>query len=454
MSSKFNQHPNSITKIATKILRNAQIIGFLIIGIIFFGTLTVLSKSSNSITCRVIETELSNITSQLSREIALGDERAAHELFKHFISSIANIGKIQKITLEINKTIPTSSSDSCRAKFFSVEINHPLIFAGKQVAYIQGSIKQLSLLNIIFTFCVMCLCFIVFIHYLSKHLEEKITHSIIDPILKVSAQISLPDDKQYPDEVREIERNIIKLKQDIQTKEKQNFELQKSKELGDIIIGIYKQVAHDIRSPISALQVVLKNKDKFAPELHDVLSLAIDRIKEIAAELSKKSMGDISQKNEIHVDLLIEAIKKLMTEMKVAYKDKSNLTLSLNIKRDANAINSKLNLNLPAIKRALSNLINNAAEATLLNGTVELIVCIEVTQLHICIRDDGIGMSNETLKKLGERGFSYGKESLENTGSGLGYNYAQKVINELNGNITVTSRLTKGTSVAIKLPYS
>lgn len=64
---------------------------------------------------------------------------------------------------------------------------------------------------------------------------------------------------------------------------------------------------------------------------------------------------------------------------------------------------------------------------------------------------NGQGMSYEVLAKIGERVFSFGKNSTE-AGFGLGHFHASEVIKAFHGSMKIYSQLNFGTQIEIKIP--
>ncbi|MEO9801666.1 MAG: ATP-binding protein [Reichenbachiella sp.] len=102
------------------------------------------------------------------------------------------------------------------------------------------------------------------------------------------------------------------------------------------------------------------------------------------------------------------------------------------------------------LNQALVNLIGNACDAIDFKGTINL-KTEEVDQDHIkvSIKDDGKGMSDETVKKIFDPFFTT-KEVGKGTGLGLAITYG--IIEKHNGSIEVTSEEGKGTEFIITLP--
>lgn len=226
----------------------------------------------------------------------------------------------------------------------------------------------------------------------------------------------------------------------------------KSSELEAELVNTYKQVAHDIRSPLNALRVITASKDKLPPDLANILSLAIDRIKEIASDLNKKSTAKTTNPESIFAVDFIKLMKDLLTEKNAEFSSHSKLEFKLSSDLNKDNENIELQLDCSAIKRALSNLLNNAAEASEPNDCINLNIEISNDLLKIIIQDSGKGMSQDILERLGTKGFSFGKKQLEAAGTGLGYHYSLNVVKQHGGTISTQSTSNVGTKVTILLP--
>ena len=77
---------------------------------------------------------------------------------------------------------------------------------------------------------------------------------------------------------------------------------------------------------------------------------------------------------------------------------------------------------------------------------------IDKDKKTITIRDNGIGMTDENLKKLGNDGFQIKPENQAGGGSGYGIGIIKRHIKNLNGNLTISSELNKGTTFIVTFP--
>jgi anti-sigma regulatory factor (Ser/Thr protein kinase) len=130
------------------------------------------------------------------------------------------------------------------------------------------------------------------------------------------------------------------------------------------------------------------------------------------------------------------------------YRDRINLSIHADLKDSYGAF---AYFDAKELKRALSNLINNSAEAILDSGEISVSVKASETEIKIRVRDNGCGVPSDVIDRLGQKGFSYGKDSMPASGSGLGIWHAKRTVEEAGGNIKVKSR-EDGTLVEISLP--
>jgi len=103
------------------------------------------------------------------------------------------------------------------------------------------------------------------------------------------------------------------------------------------------------------------------------------------------------------------------------------------------------------IRRCLMNLIKNGMDACADTGgevVVETIRADDQGMLSISVRDNGCGMSEETLGKLFRVFFS----TKGSKGTGLGLSLVKKIVGEHGGEVDVSSREGEGTVFEIRLP--
>ena len=81
------------------------------------------------------------------------------------------------------------------------------------------------------------------------------------------------------------------------------------------------------------------------------------------------------------------------------------------------------------------------------NGIINIDTSIEDKMYIIKIKDNGMGMSSETLNKIGEIFYT-----TKRNGTGIGVALSKQIINAHNGKLEYTSQLGVGTTAIVKIP--
>ena len=105
------------------------------------------------------------------------------------------------------------------------------------------------------------------------------------------------------------------------------------------------------------------------------------------------------------------------------------------------------------LEQLLTILLDNAIKYSAKNTTVYLSSERKGRQAIISVRDEGIGMSEETLANIFTR-FYRAEESRTTNGYGLGLPIAQKIVQVHGGKISATSKLGEGTTFIVALPMA
>jgi two-component system sensor histidine kinase RegB len=104
-----------------------------------------------------------------------------------------------------------------------------------------------------------------------------------------------------------------------------------------------------------------------------------------------------------------------------------------------------------AVCQALGAIVQNALQASSTTDRVELRARFVDDSLAVTVVDRGSGMSDETLRRAGEPFFTTKEPG---SGMGLGLFLARRVIERLDGSLTIESTVDVGTTVTIRLPVS
>jgi signal transduction histidine kinase len=214
---------------------------------------------------------------------------------------------------------------------------------------------------------------------------------------------------------------------------------------------VCRQVSHDIRSPLAALNMALEDLDELPESNRVILKMSIQRIQDIANNLLI-STNSKAESEETAPTLLHLALDEILSEKRLQYKAKMNLKIDGDLSKGQGLFSS---VNSSTLKQVVSNIINNAVEAIPSDkGSVLLSLKQDEDYAVIVIKDSGLGMSKEVLNNLGQDEFSHGKEGMQNSGFGIGLSHAIETIQKWGGSISIDSQVGAGTTISIKLPLS
>lgn len=215
-------------------------------------------------------------------------------------------------------------------------------------------------------------------------------------------------------------------------------------------------IAHDLKSPFNGmlglLEIMANDYYDYSDEqrfkiiqtshnsalkafnlLSDLLEWA--RLQNEQFEIKKETLNlqEIINEN-------IELYKKNAIEKEITVKN--SLNQNINVLVDRNSVNT-----------VVRNILNNAIKFTPKGGFVEFKVKESNNDIELCIEDNGIGMSGETIGKLFKIDENFTTLGTNNEkGTGLGLTICNDIVNKNNWKMKIESKLGKGTMFKILIP--
>jgi signal transduction histidine kinase len=212
---------------------------------------------------------------------------------------------------------------------------------------------------------------------------------------------------------------------------------------------IVAQVAHDIRSPVSALSVLESECDALPGHSRELLRGATSRIREISSNLislysQSQLTVPVATRHSVH--RLGELLRVIVEEKLIQLKNED-----FRITFELTPTNHNLQSRIDPIefKRIASNLIDNGIEAQHRSGAVEVYLKprgVDLVEVQIC--DRGPGMESTILSNIGNAPIRSGKPG----GSGLGLFHAVQMVSQWSGELSIQTSPGIGTSISIVLP--
>jgi hypothetical protein len=221
------------------------------------------------------------------------------------------------------------------------------------------------------------------------------------------------------------------------------FNTAKRVEQNQVWVGMAKETAHQLGTPISSLAgwVELLRESKAKPELVDEIAKDTERLELIAERFSK-----IGSSPSLVSTNLNDSLRQSMSYM--SKRAPKTVSFDLNTP-DGQPVRAAISP--PLFLWVIENLIRNALDAMNGQGEMKVSVYPHGSKVHIDLSDTGHGIAKSKFKTVFQPGYS-----TKARGWGLGLSLCKRIIeNYHNGKIYVAqSTLGKGTTFRIVLPSS
>ncbi|KIL42705.1 sensor histidine kinase [Jeotgalibacillus soli] len=202
--------------------------------------------------------------------------------------------------------------------------------------------------------------------------------------------------------------------------------------------------AHEIRNPMQVTRGFLQllNDPDLPSKKKEYIQISIeelDRANEIIDDFLLFSKPDINNNKKVNVGYQLERVINIIQSY--------SLNHNVEIKTDI-LYNCWIYANPQKLNQSLINILKNAVES-MPDGGIVWITCTTADDgyIKINIKDQGIGMTNKQIDRLGTPFYS-----LKEKGTGLGMMISFQIIRSFKGKIIVNSEKGTGTEFIIFLP--
>jgi len=208
-------------------------------------------------------------------------------------------------------------------------------------------------------------------------------------------------------------------------------------------------VAHEVRNPLNSVQINLSILEQELSELlPDRQAHVFSVLAKIAAEI--KRLDDFiseflrfARLPSLNIEQL--AVRPLLTELLAFITpecSKQRVALDVELEGPEMAWVDGFQL-----KQAVLNVVLNALQATPAGGRVVVRTSGDEDRLIVTVRDNGRGMSPETLEKALAPFFTTREE-----GTGLGLALVRRIVEQHGGSVEIASTPSEGTAVTLAFP--
>lgn len=209
-----------------------------------------------------------------------------------------------------------------------------------------------------------------------------------------------------------------------------------------------QDAAHELRNPLAAIKATVQNllgQSKTGSSAEAPLkSIArqVENLIKLSNDLLFLEKADNTSIEELNITQLTQDVIDQLTPLAKKNSVKINFTNQEELK-------FKLNLEdyVILLKNLLSNSIKYSREE---EAKVDIKVELSSKSLNILVSDNGIGIAEDELDRIGSRFFRASNSNIA-TGSGLGLSIVNKIADKYKGKVLLDSKLEKGTTVEVTL---
>ncbi|GAA5031472.1 hypothetical protein GCM10011506_20670 [Marivirga lumbricoides] len=210
--------------------------------------------------------------------------------------------------------------------------------------------------------------------------------------------------------------------------------------------------SHDLKAPLLSI-LGLINIAKYDIKDENTLEYFV-RIEDRVQRLSKfiKEVIEISRNTRTQVEKVEVDLDLLICDI---IENNSFKDISADVKIEKNIeLNEKVLIDRPRLEVILNNLVSNAIKYQVQdhpNPKIEIEAKLKDEILQIIVSDNGIGISHEHHDKIFEM-FYRGEQSKE--GSGLGLYIVKNMVEKLEGELKLASKVGEGTTITLLIPMT
>ncbi len=221
------------------------------------------------------------------------------------------------------------------------------------------------------------------------------------------------------------------------------------KEKNSVLLRMISGIAHEIRNPLTSIKTYVellprkKDNEAFQNQISKVVPNEVERVNKLIENLidyvkpkqKNIEMIDVLSLVESCAILFLPTLNENQIELKIDVAD------SLNMMADKDQM-----------KQVLINLILNAIDAIVESRTQQLNLAYSIRVeahregdfIHICVSDNGIGMTKDEVSLIFELFYT-----TKVKGSGIGMPLSKQMIEDNGGTITIESQKFVGTQIGL-----
>ena len=213
---------------------------------------------------------------------------------------------------------------------------------------------------------------------------------------------------------------------------------QENRQKNTDMVDYYSMWVHQIKTPIAAMNFLLDNEEVDQKNLQQELFKIERYVEMVLTYIRLDSTSSDYVITKINLDEVVkDSVKKYATIF-------INKKIKLNyVSHETMVISDKKWLSF-----AFEQILGNSVKYSSAGGEIT----IETYENKLVIEDKGIGIKEEDLPRIFEKGFTGFNGRYEKKSSGLGLYLCKKTLDKLGHHIEISSKVGEGTRIEITFP--
>ncbi|RLQ94608.1 ATP-binding protein [Falsibacillus albus] len=356
---------------------------------------------------------------------------------------------------------PVLYSEVYKYDFKVVPFILAFLYGGKRAGFaaflallITGFFTGPKLLILVGNYTIFCLLMlsITRLYHRYRIKGKVVVISLVFLMIPITRGIFLMVKGDYPQTLFEVSSSLIILATliaIIYLIENMNEQMEMRQELirtekMDVVSQLAASVAHEVRNPMTSVRgfMQLMQQERLTDKQDMYISISIEELDRAQGIISQYLDLAKPQTNPYESIDLTSVIQQSINVMQ-SYAVLNSIQITQQVEASLEIEGIKLE-----IQQVLINIIKNAIEAIRSEGKIWISAAKQANGfVSIQIKDNGAGMTEDQIKKLGSPYYS-----TKEKGTGLGLTVCYHIVKQMGGQIQIKSELKKGTCFTINLP--
>ncbi len=240
--------------------------------------------------------------------------------------------------------------------------------------------------------------------------------------------------RQLGDAFNSMADRLVQLQEDVRRQERQAM-------FGKIAAGLVHDLSHPIQTIVTNSKLIVRMFDD--AEYRDTFKRMIEReslvIKRVLEDLRNIAQPIPLEHFPVDID---RSVADVVESLKVPAE-----TAGVNLRADLASVGALIQGDVFALGRVYRNLLINAIQATAPGGEVAIATEATADRVRVRVKDTGCGIAPDRIGAIFDDFVTTKRRGL-----GLGLAISKKIVEQLGGQISVSSEVGKGTTFVLEFP--